>query len=208
MGEPVDGTGAARLEELAAVTREYAKYSRTRSGFAIAAAGACLLLGVAALLDGGVVAANVLVVFAPLVWLAILPLARTYYQRRGEVIEHEPQPDGPAWPVPVGVYVSAVVAILFRLGMREGRLDGEVMVTTAALVGLPTLAGALRHRLGDLSATMSGLMGPAMVPVERWEWLKWLVAGLGAIAVWRGALEHLAHRRLERRLAALKGVAP
>lgn len=200
MGDRSDGLDPARLDELAAVTKAYARYSGSWPGFANAAAGACLLVALASLSDGRAGAANLFVVLAPLVWLGVLPFARAHYQRRGQVLEQEPEP---LIPQTAFVYVMAVVTIVGRVTFEHGS-EGLRAVEIAVLVAVPTLAATLGRRVRSVSG-VSPFLTLAMVPLDRWPWWKWGVACFALSAVGRGAYEHWRSHRLERRLAALKG---
>lgn len=80
---------AARLDELAALTREYAAYSRTSHGIALIAFGVAFLA--VAVLDLRFATQGVRFGYAsaPLVWLVALWASRRRYQRHGGVIAQE-----------------------------------------------------------------------------------------------------------------------
>jgi hypothetical protein len=232
----VPASDAARLDELAEVTREYATYSRTAYGTAAVMAGIAALAAIVADASGHSGPARLAFMLLPAGWLLLLAAARAYYQRHGIVVE-------PAQRLAYrGVFLAfvyllcaamaAVQAVFLAANMLRDPAPPFVpaagpfatMVTLAAAVAVPVLAAVVVHSRTDWMLT-SGLVGLALfaalrppptrpdlanlsqaILVLRWGILCGLPVLAGAMVV-SGVRDHARYRRLERRLAALKGAA-
>ncbi len=208
MSEPVNPSTTARLDELAAVTREYAKYSRTSFGLAPAWLGGWLLVASALSAVWRGSGAN-LVRLTPVVWLWALAKARAHYQRHGEVIEEEEVP----FPLPTSesgrrlflgmIYFSCVFGIMEA--SRSG--PGTLLFSAAIFVAVPAIATRVLKGITDAVVT-AGWMWTVNGSLLRWldapplphAVLATFAAGLIAAGVW----QHSKYLRLERRLAALR----
>ncbi len=208
---------AERLDELAAVTKAYAKYSRSAFGFASVATGAW----VGAVLLMRTLSAqwsNVLFAFVPAVWVVLLPRARAHYQKHGRVLEPEIDVEGLAADIlnPLFLHVfalmGAVVLTYEQLGWaRATGLLGwtGLIAAVTALLATPWLA---RRRLTSV-IDWSYANGLAMFVVGSCTrqagtmGVLWTaaVASLAVGSVALGTYQHVGFRRLERRLAALRG---
>jgi hypothetical protein len=214
MTAPSVPPGLARLEDLRALTAAYARYSRTWFGFASALTGAWLLAALSLAVWRSRPVGVLLLHATPLVWLALLVRARAYYQRLGEVVQQEIpnrsfQPTLRRWGLFI-VYFTGVVGIVFRFDPRRGysgELDPLAMADVAIFVAIPMVASMVTRGIGDLSLTYS-LAIVVVVWGERLDPWGLVLAVLAAAQVGGGIVQHVAHRRLERRLAALKGRSP
>lgn len=227
MSEPMPAPPSGSLDELEEVTREYASWSRTRFGLAGAAAGAwCVAAFVLAL--GSVQRGRIAALWTPLVALGLLSLGRRYYQRFGKVLEARP-------PLPLGgrpiapwllvlLLAVATVNVVGRLDAWTGGARGLAhLAVVGALATFPAVAllvervDARGHVDGAfvlfpvVTMWLSSLDEPfsAQSPGTRLVFVGWLgwLAITGGVMIAVGITEHLGHRRLLRRLAALKGRA-
>ncbi len=218
MSEAEEAGAAARLEELAAVTKEYAQYAHALSGLGASAAGAWFvaLFVVAIRSDAW---GRVAGLWTPFVVLAVLLLAKRHYQRFGYV-------SAPASPSrstrlalvrELGPAFTAGAAILSVATQHErwSRGDHLLSLGAAAAVAAVPFAFVMRARVraGDLDeifARLSDLQVLAIVilasPFESMIVKGWLalMAVYGVAMFPIGVREHLRYRRLERRLAALR----
>jgi hypothetical protein len=220
---PAGAPEAARLDEVAAVTKEYATWSRTAYGFAAIGTGAVVLAFVALDVFGGAEWTRALHLLDAPVWLLLLGGARRYYQRHGVVME--PEAGNRSRRVPVAlVGLMAALPVLQRFGGvdRLAGMDGPIATVALVLgaVGVPLLAAEVGRSRSDFATTYAFLMfggvvaripgGPAGRRVVEQILRSYLLAFLalwGAGLVVQGIREHLRYRRLERRLAALKAAA-
>jgi hypothetical protein len=205
---------ASRLDELAAVTRECGKYSRTAFGFALAVPGGWILLALA-VAAVSVPLSRVAFAVGPVLWLVLLPRARDSYQRHGRVVGPDADTTGFAIDIltPVVLWTAAVLGV--RTLLREkGAWAGTpewlgwlaVLVCAAGYVATPLLARRRVEAATDRSLTFA-FAAYAVVSLPD-AWWPALAALFGLVCVARGAYQHVVFRRLERRLAALKGTAP
>lgn len=219
MSEAADRGGVARLDELAEVTKAYATYSRRAFGVAFVALGAWM----AAALAVRVVSfpwSAILLAFAPLAWVLVVPPARAYYQRRGRVIEAEDEASGCllgiAFPVFLWTYALLVPSMLWSRHRAWASASGG-WAWAGLLLGMaafPVAAAWARKRL-EGSVDKSFLFLPAIFAIQSrgdGGTLSTISLGTTVLAAFflmgKGAYDHLAFRRLEGRLAALKGGAP
>ncbi len=213
MSEPADRSETARLDELAAVTKEYAHFSGPGAGLALTAIG-CWLLGAQWVLSDSPRLGAFLFLFAPFLWVALASIARAYYQRHGEVIGSS-RADLNVRSAP---FRSTMLFIVFVAVFRgiSGLLDapgGEFeSLALAAYLGMAMLAvGLVRTRpwiayLYWAVTTLATLTGPVGGRAEP-RWHAWARIAFAVTALVAGILSHLRYRRLERRLVALKGGA-
>jgi hypothetical protein len=167
MSDPANPSDPRRLDELGAVTKAYATYS-WRSGFAGALTGAWLLATLAmgaASVPGGRIARAL----APGIWLALLPRAHAYYQRRGRVTEKEPAGAG---EVGAGIFLW-IWALIAPVGLLSenaswassvGILGWALLVPAAgAFVAYPMLAHSRLRRGVDWALTALVVMSAANI---------------------------------------------
>lgn len=202
MSEPANAPEAARLDELAAVTSEYARYSRSVFGLALAGTGAWWFAALS--IHWGAGGGEILTLLTPLVWMALLVKARAYYQKHGEVLEQETD----VYPLPQGlprafflcaIYLSCVFGIW---GELEGARRGDAFLGVATLVAIPVLAFRVTRGMTDAVVTCSMVIAVRRRTPSRGELLFDLLLAAGLIAI--GISQHHGYRRLEHRLAALK----
>lgn len=210
MTETAGPAEAQRLDELAAVTKEYAKYSGS-AGFANVAAG----LGLAAAgvvrrqsADWGAIA----LVFVPLVYLELLPVARAYYQRRGEVLASENAPGLRTIYLVMVLGYSVMAAINLMGQVRWAMEGGPSRYFALGAAGLAVALVAARVRSGTRATIDSAhvvvllVFAVASVSASRTSWF-FSHLGFAAFLTTLGAYQHRAFRRLERRLAGLRSPA-
>lgn len=140
-----------QADELEALTRAYARYSRSAGGLGSVLGGTlCLLSAFAGALLPLTPAVRAALIAMPFVWLAAkLWLTRRYYQRFGRVEEQE----APNERLTHRLCLAA--AILVAIG-----------ITTADLVG------AIRHP-GRLSAGLVGYLFLVwLLPLAAWRWMR------------------------------------
>lgn len=130
----------SRLHELEALTRDYARYSRSAGGLASVLGGLCCI---ASYLAGGLLptspALRIALVALPLAWLlAKQLLARRYYQRFGHVEEQETAAVRRTHVFCVGVVL--LMAVLVTIGTRSWPL-GAGKLGYLALLWLLVPAG-------------------------------------------------------------------
>lgn len=207
MSDPVNGPDAARLNELADVTRAYARYSGPSSGLAATLIGAWILAA-EWVLARAPRAGELLFAFGPLVWITAVSFARRFYQRHGEVVGNS---DDERWlrsnayraTIMIGLFMSTLVAIDKQF--REPRRGSEMLVV-AALVAAAMLSAWLLRTI-SLVFTMSLVIfaGQAVEAAAAPAWYSWSRIGIGVGFIGLGIFDHFRYRRLERRLAKLKG---
>jgi hypothetical protein len=199
----VPGDGAARLEELAEVTRTYASYSRTAFGLAHTVPGAVALVAVA-LARLGNSWGSTLLALTPLVWLVTLWALRSWYQRHGLVIEQDPLLPGLSraarW---LSLSVTTVLSVFLVLGCwRDGRLLGAATALAVPPIGLRVARGRADLEATTYVTAVAAFGAPYLARGAGIEAA--VLASLALIWVLGGVWQHLQYRRLERRLAALK----
>jgi len=216
MSDPMKLTDPPRLDELAAVTREYARYSRRAFGFASVALGAWI----AAALAVGAVSipwSSILFACGSLAWVLLVPRARAYYQRHGRVIEPEPDMSGLAgeffalflWVF--ALYLPLRFWIHYRTWASASGVVGWAGLAVAAAAVLATAALARTRLTGA-----GDLLFPVLLMILAMDVDRSVIDSVATVAVTalfaalnivKGVYDHVAFRRLERRLAALKGRA-
>lgn len=114
-------SGLDKLDELAELTRDYARYSRSAGGLAAVLGGTfCLLSYLLGGLWPTMPVLRVALVALPLVWLlAKQVMARRYYQRFGFVEEQETAVEQRMHRFRVGIVVLVAVAITSSLAAHE-----------------------------------------------------------------------------------------
>jgi hypothetical protein len=191
------------LDELAAVTEEYGRFFGRSAGFAAVLIGGWLLAA-EALLGVSTRGGEFLFAVAPLVWIALVSLARAHYQRHGEVIGNLREGEGFGYRTMMlaAIFVAALVGIMrhFDFPRRPGDL-----FTVAAFVATPMLAIRFVRTGPQLAAAMvmtafAGNLRADAGPA----WYGWFRIAFGFGLALIGIFEHFRYRRLERRLAALK----
>lgn len=207
------GAGETRRpDELAAVTREYARYSRSRFGIALVWTGAWAL-AVAAIGCVRPGPGEILLRFIPLVWLIALPRARARYQRLGEVVE----PERDDWSLFWGARGARRLAIamiycssLVGIGLTVGAGPGVQTLAAIVFVAVPALAVHATRGAEDAVMTL-GLTGiAAFVPrIGRGGFLPWwypfaIAAAVAVVMLGKGLWDHARYRVIEERLAALR----
>jgi hypothetical protein len=228
MSESTPASATARLEELASVTKEYAKYSRTAFGLAFVGTGAAVLASVALDLAGSV-GARLAYPLLPIVWLLLLAATRAHYQRHGEVVESA-QDIGAlrGWTLALVYFLVCVAVFGYLADGLSGRLRGDgpliSLVFVFAFVAVPILTAEIVRGKGEMSVTISLTMAASSVavrsslpngfgngvdPLDRLLPMGWAaldaILVLAAIAcIWVGSRQHVRYRALERRLDALK----
>jgi len=211
MSEPGKAADPARLDELAAVTKEYAKYSEAVTGFAGALTGGWLLAA-EWVRSVSPRPGEMLLAFAPLLWMVLALPARRYYQRHGRVVAEDPlradevamsgRHKGMAVTV---IVLQSLVGITRQLDSVRGPWE---MLTVAAFAAMPVLAVRLVRANQDVMLVM--IVGWLVAPNVPSGWELWYAVIRSALAIGLflvGTLDHVHFRRLERRLAALKARA-
>jgi hypothetical protein len=158
----------------------------------------------------------VLLAFAPLIWVELLPRARAHYQRHGEVIESEKGWNGRR----AFLGFALVFAVLTPAELVKHQLGWAVETGRVACVGLVAAvvavlvaaARAKRNTRGTYDALMTVVL-PGCVAgaisagrVYPTFWTVFLLT-FGGTLIAEGMYGHIVFRRLERRLTALKGSA-
>jgi hypothetical protein len=239
MIERASVSDAARLDELAAVTADYARYSRTAYGGAFVGTSAVLLGALAAELLGYSAFARFAYLLLPAAWLLLLACARAYYQRHGVVVEPAQRVSGRGWILGFVYFMCAsmVVSLAARLARRAADHGTGVLgfaevigfgLVMFGLVAVPLLTAEVVR--GKLDAAVTLFITLCVVPwASQWapppalpgsedatlnavtSVLRMLFLGLvapqavGLLVL--GVRDHVRYRRVERRLASLKGPA-
>jgi hypothetical protein len=224
MGEPAERTEAARLDELAAVTSEYARYSSERSGLAASAVGA-FGLGVLAIMVRSLTWGRIAALWSPLVTIGLVVAGRRYYQRFGSVLAAERSRPGAAGLRRITLLLTLLFTSLAVVSTALHWEDWSAGSSSAelALLGFLATAPALPllvdRKVGGLwdGQLVSFSLLIAQITAAGSDGLRFRVtlafigsvaALAGAVLVGAGVYQHAKYRRLERRLAALKGSAP
>lgn len=221
MSETVNAPDPARLDELAALTREYGKYSAGGAGVSLAVLGVFWIAAASLALAGASGWSVVLFALAPAAWFIAVRAARRHYRRRGVVTLSDDElglgKSGGAW---AGFACAFLVIQAIAFGVEGWRwaaagspgkwvayAGGVVALTFAAWVA-PQWNRDTRSGFGALAVAS---MGTSVVlswrparPWPGWEPGSVVVAVGGVVLVAAGIVQHLRYRRLERRLAALK----
>jgi hypothetical protein len=213
----LDGHDPAQLEELAAVTKEYATYSSKRSGLAGAAAGAWYIATFVIALRNetwGRIAG----LWGPILIIGLLAAGRRYYQRFGRVLELSASPPPPKRWRSVGLVLllTAITIMDATLNLDAWSDDSSlarwaIVSALAAAPAVPLLADRVIQGFWDWGILLCSLVSTNYLAMthDRFGWvLAKLVLGLvalfGAVLVAVGIGHHLRYLRLERRLAAMR----
>jgi hypothetical protein len=214
MSETAGAAETARLDELAAVTKEYAAYAADRGGLASAAAGAWFAAVFAIALrseNWGRVAG----LWTAFLVLAALAAARRRYQRIGAVAA----PPGHRiriWMVALLMAVVVMDVIVKSHAWNDGDPFAKAAIQfaagTAPLVPLmfQRIAAGRTGGVGLAATAMTFLVASIGGDRNRVGWTLTLailgfIAAFGVILVGLGISEHRKYRTLERRLAGLRG---
>jgi hypothetical protein len=215
MTETAGAGEAKRLDELAAVTAEYARYSRFAFGFANVAAGVWVGLG-AAVQRASHEWGSIVLALTPLLYVELLPRARAFYQERGEVIAREQGPDLRSGYLLFVITYAVMAALTLTLHLhRWAFAGGALRVAALGVAGVALVSVLVRARRATRGTGDTMMVYLLLIPVggalawgERGSmfWLVVLFCCAGGFVI-AGALQHVGHRRLERRLAALRSPA-
>ncbi len=204
-----------RLAELAAVTKEYAKFDATEPRGLARLPGAVLAVAGGALLLARREVGFVLVCAMPAVWLAGSAMGNGRYQQFGHVEPFsyvDPPKRWPMWALAGAFWSLGVIAF----ALQRGRVPafppppgtGSTLATVAAaamLATLPLVAWVLRWKVSRNDVYAAGLLSfyvvqygasGALAPIM----LFTLGLGFGGLAVW----EHRRFRWIEARMLALR----
>jgi hypothetical protein len=193
---------ARRLDELAGVTREYSRYMSSVFGLAATALGAWMLGATLVGVRWPRAGMNLAIV-TPLVWLCAVSLARARYQRYGVVAEARAFESSPLRSISLGfTYFFCVLGVL--VSSRFG--TGTLVLGAVTFVAVPALAVRLTRGTGDATVTvfavaLFGTFDGHARSLLRALLLSTAYLGFALAGIW----SHVRFRRLERRLAALKG---
>jgi hypothetical protein len=215
----------ARLDALAAATREYATYSSTAFGLGYIAWGGLLVVaGLACLASPAW--GPILVFTAAPAWFPLMRRARRHYQGRGEV-RGEEQGMSARRARQNGLFGLVLVSGLFLLKIARHRADWAasqgapasvamaVAVACTLLAVVLAVAWARGYRDTYLPALVIFLWAMLVATDERFLPASRadavlptvLLFGTGLFLAVRGGHEHEAWKRLDRRLAHLRGAA-
>jgi hypothetical protein len=235
MNQPTDLPGPTRLDEIAAVTAEYAKYSRSAYGLAFVALGIAVLATMALDVVADSAWARFAYLLLPTAWLLLLAAARAYYQRQGKVVESAQRIPGRGWILGFVYFLSAVAAFSLVAGglepyREDWRLGFGALLAVFSVVAVPVLMAELARGWRDALVTMNLLSVSLFVPHMAQASLRItaggqlqrlpsfplsgmraailaLLAFLAVLTVTGGIRQHARYRALERRLAALQAKA-
>jgi len=226
MAESGGAAEAARLDELAAVTREYGAYSRKSHGIALVAFGASLLAVAALDVVTGTREARFAYLAVPAAWLLALSASRGRYQRHGVVVAQERplSPRARRWLLGGLTMFGGLTVSWLVLWVSSARPDFGTSLglaaTAFAVCLVPALAIAVTNGRADLTTTctFTGVTwGLVHVGIPRFaepredrvmHLLMVVIATLIAItAIVDGIRQHRRFLALERRLAALRSPA-
>lgn len=209
-----DGSSPVALDELATLTAAYARYSRTAFGFAAVLTGGWVLAALAVASWGSRAVGELFVHATPLVWLEVVVRARAHYQRRGEVVQQEIpnrsfQPTLRRYAL-AGIYVASLLGILGRIDSASG-VDPFAIADVAILVAIPARAALVTRGVAEVNMTMVlGMLGVVWSKGHLEPWVlagvsvvAWALAALSVVLIASGTVQHVRHRRIERRLRAV-----
>jgi hypothetical protein len=205
---------ARRLDELAAVTREYARFSQSAYGIALVVVG-LWIAAAATILRSALEWGTIALAFAPVVHVELLPLARGSYERRGRVIAREPGAAARAAWLMFAIGFALVAAGSLLRHARWASAGGPprwIALGAAGVALLSFVARVIRRTRGAQDAIMANLVvfvvAGAVVesPNDPPFWVAMLLSS-AALFVALGIWQHITFLWLERRLAALREVA-
>lgn len=225
MSETVNAPDPARLDELAAVTKEYGKYSAGGAGVSLAVLGVFWLAAASLALAGASGWSVVVFALAPAAWFLTVRAARRYYRRYGVVTLSDDElglGKSGGWLAGFACAVLLIQAIAFGLAGWRWAAAGSPGRWVAYALGVAALLFAARVAPRWTQDTRSGFAAFAVAFAGNSTILSWrsgkpwsvpdvgfvVAVGMGGVVfVAAGVVQHLRYRRLERRLAALKGGA-
>jgi hypothetical protein len=199
---------AQRMEELARVTQAFGTFSQA-SGLPLAALGGWLLVGT---LATDTIAGRCLLLLSPLAWIGAEAVSVRLYTAHGAVVAIARWQRwaglflvlvwGWLWvdeihfarwyrPLPTGLMQGLAIAVLVAVALAAIRSERRGRYAYGAWI---TLFAAAQLGTRDTVRPLEGSRG-------------WLALGW-ALLVAVGVLTHLRFRRLERRMAVLRGEAP
>jgi len=216
MSEPVAAPDSARLDELAAVTRDYATYSRSTCGLAYTAVGSWLV-GAFAAVEWYGMAGRILVLFGPFLCAVALVLARRYYQRHGSVLEQRPW-DGlqrrSAFEIACLIFGVGVTVARVATSFRAWAPDPDsgihlaLYLAVISLVCAPSIADRVVRGVTDsgciLVPAAAAMMGVFLGGYVLGSFLLGTFAVAGALLAIQGLVEHRKYLRVQTRLRALR----
>jgi hypothetical protein len=207
-----DETLSRRLDEMEAITREYARFSRSAGGLAWVLGG---LTALAAYLAGGLLPPTPLLVSTlvalPGIWIAAKELlARGYYQRMGRV-EEQVAPAERRWQrILTGYTVLVALFILLRVATSGQPWTAATWGYVALVAAMPLVVWLwLRTPMEFVVGVF--LICQGAVAVAGRAYPLWSVAAVFPLAallmIAAGIRDHLRYRALQGRLRALAGGA-
>lgn len=211
MNEHANALDAARLDELAKVTKEYGRYSSSACGLAHTAVGFWLVGAFVAVTWYGL-AGRVLVLWGPFLCAAALWLARRYYQRHGAVLEPTGALQRRTWfdvaivAFGVGVTVASVAASVHDWAPNPHSAARAVLyMAVVSLVCAPSIADRVARGIADSACILLAVMAAFAGVLRSHAWLILAPLGaLGAMLAVLGVVEHRAYLRVQARLRALR----
>jgi hypothetical protein len=216
-------TDPARLDALAAATRAYAAYSSTAFGLGYSAWGGLLVLSGLACLASPTWGPMLVFIAVP-AWFPLMRSARQRYQRRGEV-RGEEQGMSARRARQNGLVGIVLLGGLFLFKVASHRADwaanqglsASVAMAVAVACTLLAVALAVAWGRGYRDSYLPGLLlffwamqvtsDERFLPASRGEVVPAVVllCGAGLMLAVLGGGEHQAWKRLDRRLAQLRG---
>lgn len=214
------------LEDLQRLTQEYARYSRSGAGLGSALGGlfAYLILAVDLIGHGGRITflgayaplplkAVLALAFLPFLWLGALAALKAWWYQRHGAVEAPPAVDPRDRRRKIALAIAAPVlstvlmlAIFHNAAPMQWLRAGLCAVLMGALAILipRLLQGRMERMLGALLFLCPALL-LAGIQMAAGDSLLALPV-VGTLAIVLGVKEHLAYRRLEKRMAVLRGV--
>jgi hypothetical protein len=235
MTQPEGASATERLDELAAVTKEYAEAARGAYGVAAVVGGVIALSVLAVDVFTGWQWTWVLFATFPAAWLVAIHVARARYLRHGHVAAlgtaSGPSRFAQVWVTFMTALVAAglglrVIALAVTDAVGMSALVSVSVVVAIATASTPVLFsrvavprkdtlttfGLIVFVPGMISQSPAGFPSaayPALANAQLlFHWLFAVIAALLAVvSIVSGLREHRSYRRLERRLAALRSAA-
>jgi hypothetical protein len=216
----------ARLEALAAATREYATYSSTAFGLGYSAWGGLLVLAGLTCLVSPTWGPMLLFMAVP-AWFPLMRRARQHYQRRGEVRGEEQGMSGRR-ARQNGLFGLVILSGIFLFKVVRHRADwvssqgapARVVMTVAVVCTVLAVALAVAWARGYRDTYLPGLLlffwavqvttDERFLPGSRADVVPAavLLCGAGLLLAVLGGHQDEAWKALDRRLAQLRGATP